>query len=99
LRLLEDRAAAGGARQYEAFDPPAFLLWTLAGLKLFSAGTPSYQSAAEESRWVVTTLAQLRCCGNITQMAALLGSSRRAVRQALKDFGLYAVRGDSGTSG
>lgn len=67
-----------------ALDEEGLLLWLLAGLRLFHGPTPTWREAAQETRLLMVELAKVRCQGNITQMARLLGSSRRAVRDALR---------------
>jgi len=77
------------------FDMGGFLLWTIAGLRLFHhQDLPSFETGTAQVRRVLVMVAQARTRGNITRMAALLGSSRRVIRQTLKDHGLYPPRAD-----
>jgi len=71
--------AAGGT-----FDREAFALWTLVGLRLFDGEAPTWRVAIGETRHLLVRLALARDGGNITRMARRLGSSRRAVREALR---------------
>lgn len=91
-----DRDAVGESHETRegGFDPAGFVLWTLAGLRLFQQGMPTYQTAARESRRILTLLARARYASNITHMAIELGSSRRVVREALRE----ETRGDAGTT-
>ncbi len=83
----------------EAVDSGAWIAWSLVGIQLFSGdGLPSIHTTTDEARRVLLALAMERTGGNITHIAAALGTSRRAVRGGLKAMGLYdlAARLDEG---
>ncbi len=74
-------------------DCAAWLTWTRAGLSLFSTErTPSIRRVVSEAWRIMLALAMVRHGGNITQIAATLGTCRRVSRERLKAVGLYIER-------
>lgn len=63
------------------------MLWTLVGLRLFSGQGPTWNEARAEVTALLAWTCYARSKGNVTRMAAWLGSSRRAVRRVLQDIG------------
>ncbi|MEX1366002.1 MAG: helix-turn-helix domain-containing protein, partial [Nannocystaceae bacterium] len=77
-------------------DGGALSGWTVVGLRLFSGGSlPDIRAFTKAARWVLLFAATERFDGNISRMAAALGTSRRAIREQLKGAGLYARRTSS----
>ena len=71
-------------------DLAALSTWMEVGVSLFSgAELPSFRTVMAEARGVLLALSKGRHRGNITQMVRALGASRRAVRDYLKQAGLY----------
>jgi hypothetical protein len=71
-------------------DLPAWLAWSLAGLRLFSSPElPTLRTATAEARCVLLVLALDRTAGKISRSAALLGISRHALRKHLDAAGIH----------
>jgi hypothetical protein len=80
-------------------DAGAWVAWCLAGLHACERldltqapddeGTSWLEVFGDEAKRVVTVLAVRRASGNFTRAAAALRTSRRALRDRLKDAGLY----------
>ncbi len=74
----------------DSLETAGFLLWTMAGLRVFGRPTlPSFSEATGQARRVLLLLASARCHGNISHMAAVLDVSRRTVRESMRRHGLY----------
>ena len=72
----------------------ALSAWIVAGVPLFASDTlPTMRMLTAEARRVLLTLAVERYEGNITYIAQALGTSRRSVREQLKQAGMYDVQG------
>ena len=70
-------------------DLEALAEWLLAGLKLFVCeGLPSRRAVDDSAQRVVMSAA-LRRTGSISGAASALGTSRRALRDAMKRLGIY----------
>lgn len=98
--MIESRASAldkpsGAPVRAEAepvqveVDLEALGEWLLAGVRLFvREGVPSRQAAGDAAQRVVM-VAALRHKGSISGAASVLGTSRRALRDAMKRLGIY----------
>lgn len=70
-------------------DREALTEWLLAGVNLFVCeGLPSRQAVDDAAQRVVM-VAALRRAGSISGAALVLGTSRRALRDAMKRLGIY----------
>ncbi len=88
--------AAGRGRQFpstvEKVDIVAWFAWSVAGLRLFAGDSePQLDRVVNEARRVLLALLMERTEGNITHVAARIGSSRRVVRERLKEYCLYGL--------
>ena len=76
----------------EQVDVGAWFAWSVVGLCLFSSvSEPGLREAEGEARRLLLALAMEREGGNITHVADRVRTSRRAARERLKEYGLYAL--------
>lgn len=102
--LPDEHAASLGQPLHDtlAIDSGAWVAWCLAGLQ--ACAVPPETTSAQErpdpwappirvmvnaARGAAVAIAMLRHDGNLTRAAKSLGTSRRALREALKQAGLY----------
>lgn len=71
-------------------DASGWLAWSLAGLRLFDGpDLPPLRDARDEARRLLVSLAMLRNRGTISRAAQALGTSRKVLRDHLRDAALY----------
>jgi len=71
-------------------DAGGWLAWSLAGLRLFDGpDLPQLRDARDEARHLLVSLAMLRNRGTISRSARALGTSRKVLRDHLREAALY----------
>ncbi len=94
-----EERAADLRRQFPKYvngvNSGAWIAWCLVGLALFAGlRLPTMRAVVATARRVIVALAMMQTGGNLSHAAVRLMVSRRALRQALKDYELYPwVRG------
>jgi hypothetical protein len=74
-------------------DAGAWIAWCMVGLALFSGGFPSLAMVRHETKRALLALVMLRTDGNVSSAGRITGTSRKVLRDGLKQVGLYPWRG------